>query len=80
MTITPTKEERKQWKENLYNSLNLISDYHDDLAKKKRDSLKTLKTNYFYWADTFNGKYFPEMKNANTDKYCAWLVQEYKKY
>ena len=75
--IIPTRKERKEWKENLYNSLCFLALERPDFWPRKRDSLETLLESFFYWADEYNDGYFSESEDAATDRYCAWLVQEH---
>ena len=78
--IVPTKEEKKEWKENLYNTLCILATDRPQFAPRKKDSLNTLLESFLYWAEEYNDGYFSERDEANTDKYCAWLVQEYDIY
>ena len=78
--ITPTKKERSEWKEYLYNTLCMLCEYHDEIYPRKRDSLNVLLEKFLYWADEYNEGYFSERDEADTDRYCAWLVQEYDKW
>ena len=77
--IIPTREEKREWKANLYNTLMFLATERPEFRPRKRDSLECLKSEFFAWADTFNDGYFTEMDNADNDRYCAWLVQEYEK-
>lgn len=78
--IVPTRDEKKEWKQKLYNALVFLATERPEVYPKKRDSLETLKESFFYWAEMYNDGYFPEMDEVDSDKYCAWLVQEYDKY
>lgn len=78
--IKLTKEEKKELKEHLFNSIYMFSEYHDDITATKRDSLATLIKTFCYWAEEYNDGYFSERDTANTDKLNAYLVQEYNKY
>lgn len=78
--IVPTKKEKSEWKEYLYYTLCILGEYYDEICPEKRDSLNTLLEKFLYWADEFNDGYFSERDKANTDRYCAWLVQEYDKW
>lgn len=78
--IIPTKEEKKLWKGYLYDSLLLLAEIRSEVYPKKKDNLETLKEKFFYWASEYNDGYFLEQDEVNTDRYCAWLVQEYEKY
>ena len=78
--IIPTKEEKKQWKQYLYDSCMSLAEERPEFRPRKRDSLETLKESFFYWADEYNDGYFSEMDDADNDRYCAWLMQEYEKY
>lgn len=78
--IQPTKAEYREWKENLYSTLCFLATERPELAPRKRDSLATLLESFFYWADEYNDGYFSEMDNAETDRYCAWLVEEKEYY
>lgn len=78
--IIPTREEKRKWKEYLYNSCWFLATERPQFTPRKRDSLETLKEKFFYWASEYNDGYFSERDEADTDKYCAWLVQEYEKY
>ena len=74
--IQPTKEEYREWKKNLYNTLWFLATERPELAPRKSDSLFTLLESFFYWADEYNDGYFKEMDDAKIDRYCAWLVEE----
>ena len=78
--IIPTQKEKREWKENLYSTVLFLSEYYEEITPKKRDSLDTLLEKFFWWVSKKNDGYFSEMDNANTDRYCAWLVQEYEQY
>ncbi len=71
-------EENKKLKEKLYETLLIISEYHDDLIPEKKDSIETLITNFFYWADEYNDNYlgFNE-EDDNLDKIDKYLLEEY---
>ena len=75
--IIPTRKERTEWKEMLRNSLLIICEYYPDLYPRKRDSFETLLEKFFYWASEYNEGYFGERDDADTDRYCAYLVQQY---
>ena len=74
--IQPTKEEYREWKQWLYNTLYMLSEYHSELYPRKRDSLYTLLESFFYWADEYNDGYIREMDDAKIDRYSAWVVEE----
>ena len=74
--IILTREEKRELKEYLYGSLMTMSEYHEDLRPRKRDSLQRLVETYCYWADEYNDKYMPEMEE--TDRLSTYLVQEFK--
>lgn len=76
--IIPTREEKREWKGYLYDSLWYLASEHDELYPRKRDSLNTLLEAFLYWADEYNEGYFSERDDADTDRYSAWLVQEYE--
>lgn len=78
--IQPTKEEYREWKENLYSTLCFLATERPEFAPRKRDSLSTLLESFFYWANEYNDGYFPEMEDAETDRYSAWLVEEKEYY
>lgn len=78
--IIPTKEEKKEWKENLYDTCMLLATERPEFRPRKKDSLENLKESFFYWASEYNDGYFTEMDDADKDRYSAWLVQEYEKY
>ena len=77
--IIPTKEELKEWKDNLYSACMFLAEERHEFMPNEKDSLEDLQESYFYWASECNEGYSSEMDDANTDRYCAWLVQEYKK-
>lgn len=77
--IKLTREEKRELKKDLYETLNMMSEYHDDLRPKKRDSLDTLVESYCYWADKYNDGYMPEVEDTD-NKLSMYLVQEFKKY
>ena len=74
--IQPTKEEYREWKKYLYNTLLFLATERPELTPRKSDSLFTLLESFFYWADKYNDGYFTEMDDAKIDRYCAWLVEE----
>ena len=74
--IEPTKKEKSEWKEYLYNTLCFLATERPELHPRKRDSLATLLETFLYWADEYNDGYFSEKEEEATDRYCAWLVQE----
>lgn len=78
--IEPTRSERKEWKQRLYDTLDTISDYHDELRPRKKDSLETLLEAFFCWAEDYNDGYlgFSE-EEAKDDRFLKWLLQEWKK-
>ena len=75
--ITPTEAERQEWKEYLYNALMFLASERDELEPNEDDTLEELLESFFYWADEYNDGYFSEQDDAETDRYCAWLVQEH---
>ena len=75
--IEPTRTEKKEWKEYLYNALMFLATERPEFRPRKRDSLETLLESFFYWADEYNDGYFTERDEADTDRYCAWLVQKH---
>ena len=77
--IIPTRKEKAEWKTSIYNTLILISEYHDDLRPRKKDSFDTLIDSYLYWVDEYNDKYLPEKGAEAVSKRCAYIVQEYNK-
>jgi rubrerythrin len=77
--IVPTKAEEKEWKDYLYNSLWFLATERPEFYPEKSDSLDTLLESFFHWAKEYNDGYFTERDEADTDRYCAWLVQEYGK-
>lgn len=77
--IIPTKKEISEFKKNLYSSLIILSMERYEFHPRKRDSLRTLMDSFFYWASEYNDNYFSEMDEKD-DRYCAWLVQEFRKY
>lgn len=78
--IVPTRAERKQWRENLYNTLMFLSTERPEFRPRKKDNLETLKDSFFFWADEYNDGYFNERDEADTSRYCAWLVQEFDRW
>ncbi len=78
--ITPTKEEKREWKQFLYNSLLFLATERPELYPRKKDSLNTLLESFLYWAEEYNDGYFTERDEVDSDRYCAWLVQEYDRY
>ena len=79
-SIELSREEKRQLKEKLYNSLLFLSTERPDLYPRKRDSLATLTETFFYWASEYNDGYFSGMDNADEDKLCAYLTREYETY
>lgn len=74
--IVPTEAEKAEWRQNLYNTLTFLATERNEFQPKKKDSLETLLRSFLYWADEHNDGYFSEKDEANTDRYCAWLVQQ----
>lgn len=77
--IIPTKEELKEWKENLREELEFVATERPDYAPSKNSSINELKEGYFNWVSYCNGKYLG-IDSTDTDRYSLWLVQEYNKY
>ena len=75
--IIPTREEKRIWKEKLRDSLLSLCVYYPDIYPCKRDSFRTLLEKFFYWASEYNDGYFYERRTAKTDRFSAYLVQEY---
>ncbi len=75
--ILPTRDEKKLWREMLHTSLTVIATAHPEFAPRTRDSLYTLLDSFLAWANYCNGGYFDERDDMMTDRYCAWLVQEF---
>ena len=75
--IVPTKEERRAWKQYLYNMNMFLATERPEFRPRKADSLDTLVESYLSWADNYNDGYFSERDDADKDRFCAWLVQEY---
>jgi|GEM_PF-6530269 len=76
--IKPTRAEKAEWKEYLWNALYELSTERPEFYPRKRDSLATMLASFLSWAENYNEGYFPERDDADTDRYCAWLVQEYE--
>ena len=74
--IKPTRAEKKEWKEYLYNTLMFLATERPDFRPRKKDSLETMLESFLYWADEYNDGYFNEKEDVDTDRYSAWLVQE----
>lgn len=77
--IIPTRKEKSEWKGYLYNALMFLATERPELRPRKKDSLYVLLESFLYWADEYNDGYFSERDDADTDRYSAWLVQEYEK-
>ena len=75
--IIPTAQEKKEWKECLYNANAFLATERPEFMPRKRDSLDCLLQSFLAWAETYNDGYFTERDDASTDRYCAWLCQEY---
>lgn len=78
--IIPSKKEKQEWKQNLYDTCMFLATERPQFRPRKKDSLNDLKDLFFSWAEQYNEGYFSERDEADSDKYCAWLVQEYEKY
>lgn len=76
--IAPTREEKRLWKQYLYNTLVLLATERPEFCPRKRDSLQTLLDSFLCWANTYNEGYFSERDEADTDRYCKWLVEQYE--
>ena len=74
--ITPTKTEKSEWKECLYNTLLFLATERPEFHPRKKDSLETLLNSFLFWANEYNDGYFIEKDDADTDRYSAWLVQQ----
>ena len=79
-SIELNREEKRQLKEKLYNSLLFLSTERPDIYPRKRDSLATLIETFFYWASEYNDSYFSEMDDADKNKLCAYLTREFENY
>lgn len=76
--IILTDEEQVALTADLHKTLDIISKHHLACTPSKEDTLKVLMEKYFYWGDTYNDGYIPEMSMSG--KQFAYLVQEFKKY
>lgn len=74
--IQPSRKEKKEWKQYLYNALCFLATERPEFMPRKKDSLETLLDSFLSWANNYNDGYFTEKEEADTDRYCAWLVQE----
>ena len=74
--IKLTREEKRELKEYLYDSLMIMCEYHYDLEPYKKDSLKTLVEKYCYWANEYNDGYMRQMDESN-NRLAKYMVQEY---
>ena len=75
--IVPTRNEKKAWKQNLYEALCFLSTERPEFYPRKKDSLAVLLEAFLSWANTYNEGYFIEREDADHDRYSAWLVQSY---
>lgn len=78
--IKLTREEKRELKEYLYDSLMTKAEYHYDLEPNKRESLDSLMEKYFYWGDEYNDGYIPQEDYDKDDRLAMYLVQEFKKF
>ena len=75
-----TKEEKRELKEHLFESLRFIAMERPEFYPRKKDSLKTLMSSFFCWAQTYNDGYFLEREDVENDKLCSYLVEQYEYY
>jgi hypothetical protein len=78
--IVPTREEKSKWKQYLYERLMFLATERPEFRPRKKDNLNTLLESFLHWVEEYNDGYFNEREEADNDKYCAWLVQEYDRY
>jgi len=77
--IIPTKEEKKLWKQYLYNSLTCLSSKDKTFYPKKKDKTNDLIKKFHSLIKKYNNGNFPEQLTTKIERYSAWLVQEYNK-
>lgn len=78
--ITLTPQEKQELKKRLYDQLDALSEYHEDLAPEKSMSLNDLMEAYFYWGDEYNDGYLGFDTGDCEDKLDCFLLQEFKQY
>ena len=78
--INLTEQEKEEYKGYLIDTLNVLASERPQFAPEENATLTDLLESFFCWADEYNDHYFSEMKDADTDRYCAWLVQEYTEF
>lgn len=61
-------------KEYLFDRLDMLSEYHEDITPNDEMSLGDLVGMYFYWAKEYNDGYFFEMDEH--DEISLWLQNE----
>jgi len=76
--ITLTADEKKQLKDMLFNKLESLCEYHDDIVPTEYMDLEELMDCYFYWGDEYNNGYLGYKQPK--DKLESYLLQEFKKY
>ena len=67
------------YKEELFKHLDMLSEYHPDIAPKKRDSEETLLEKYFYWVTEYNDGYSESLMNPETD-FDTYLVANAERF
>ena len=78
--IIPTRKEKSDWKKELYDQLTFIGSEREGFYPRKRDSFETLMESFFCYVSEYNDGYCSEWEEADTDRYCAYLQQEYRFY
>ena len=72
---------KPKFKEMLYDRLDGLATYHDDIRCKKKDSIQTMLENFFYWVDEYNdgflGNDFNYFHEGGNDDLYYWLVENY---
>lgn len=77
--IVPTKAEKARWKRYLYDACDFLATERPEFAPSKRDSLQTLLESFLSWAENYNEGWFNERRDAPTDRYAQWLVEQYER-
>ena len=66
----------KGFKEELYRRVDEISEYHEDLTPRKKDTVFNLLEKYFYWVTEYNDGYSEELANPSASQFNAWLASK----
>lgn len=80
-TIEPSKKEKSEWKEYLYNTLLFLASERKELFPRKKDSFNDMLESFMHWASEHNDGYFTERDiSSDYSRYEAFLEEQYDVY